>query len=567
MREHFKIFHAIEDHKEVEERVVETADAANHAVTCEECWVEFIEENFLIVHKASAHTSDKITCQICYAMLPSQERLEDHKRHVHGEGDSGTHIRDTPNLIISQTAKNQACKACGWVMPIGSNLNSHIRLVHKINDESVKNYRMVVVGSATVACDQCGSQFANETYRDLHQCRGKIDQCKAKACKVCGWVLEMKSFKSTTILKRHITVRHSVHKDCANDYIIDILDPSEVSTCNQCHSNYSSSDFLKRHKDCCAKESLMSGKPGTQHLVGHGEKKSSTIEPRLLAIPLMADSPCKVCGKIFEDNIQLFGHLQCDHKFDRQLSEQFASEKMIVKPSLARSCNVCHQQFVNAEYLDAHSCVKHIKEVACITCGKVFDGASLLSAHFQSDHSMTKEAADQYSKAVAPAKLKEKCIDCKEIFSSTRFLKQHSCTAKKESEETSVPPMPLLADTPCKLCGIIFEDNVKLFRHLQGDHKLGRALSEQYASERIEARTRTSCDLCHESFTSDEFFRMHECSKCTSRVFKNRSCKVCGVVAKTFNAMLQHLRTAHGTESIDNIQVSSIGKLHSAVGS
>ena len=144
----------------------------------------------------------------------------------------------------------------------------------------------------------------------------------AKACKVCGWVLEMKSSKSRVILKRHITDRHSVHKDCANDYIMDLIDPSEVSTCNQCHSNYSSSDFLKRHKDCCAKESLMTGKTGTQHLVDRGENKSSTIEPRLPAIPLMADSPCKVCGKIFEDNIQLFGHMQCDHKLDRQLSEQ-----------------------------------------------------------------------------------------------------------------------------------------------------------------------------------------------------------------------------------------------------
>ena len=195
MMGHFKIFHAIEDHKEVEERVVETADAADHAVTCEECSVEFIEENFLIVHKASAHTLDKITCHICYAMLPSQERLEDHKRRVHGEGDSGPHIRDTPNLIISQTAKNQACKACGWVMPIGSksNLNSHIRLVHQINDESVKNFRMVVVGSATVACDQCGSQFANETYKDLHQCLDSIPEIEEqrKTRYVLGDMLEI----------------------------------------------------------------------------------------------------------------------------------------------------------------------------------------------------------------------------------------------------------------------------------------------------------------------------------------------------------------------------------------
>lgn len=183
------------------------------SISCQFCNKKFKSKSCLDKHMKNKHPNfeeKKVICDICFVIIGINS-LEDHKKRQHSE----------------KLKKTYACKFCNYESERKSNLKTHLKRIHKFQEEEV-------------LCNIC-SVFIEKHLLEIHEKEKHFSERKQFSCKFC----DFKTFYQQNV-QGHIERRHSELED-------------EKIECKICKHFYRRSTMArhvarmhgKRHNVCC----------------------------------------------------------------------------------------------------------------------------------------------------------------------------------------------------------------------------------------------------------------------------------------------------------------------------
>ena len=326
----------------------------------------------LYVHIRKQHCALKYSCNICDMKFTVVDGLKDHLSAQHN--------------VVTARIRSCKCPHCNKEVKYASNLQAHIRAIHRTHlpqkcttcefvahsSSKLRRHVSVVHLREPTKCSSCDFETKNPETLKKH----RVNQHdKELLCRYCSY-----KTKKTNHIRRH----ELTHSNVA-DYMCDKCDfrtktPQSLKT----HGLYHESP--KYICDQCQYTSFNSANFATHKKTKHGT----------------AQHKCDLCGQIFQYLRHLVRH-QDNHqavKFD---------------------CKECEKKFSRKDKLKEHGLEEHdlsdhdveekvsTKSVSCPECGKLFTQSKHLSRH----------------KASAHGGLKFNCIHCQKTFSRKDKMNAH----------------------------------------------------------------------------------------------------------------------------------------------
>ncbi|KPI96794.1 Zinc finger protein 184 [Papilio xuthus] len=228
------------------------------------------------------------------------------------------------------------------------------------------------------------------------------------------------------------------------------------------------------------------------------------IKDKLRAQELKLKKLCGLCKASFEDNKELFDHLEC-HKIDKMCKlchEIFTEWPEILghrfrhTPDSQKRCHMCNKYCINHVHMEHHYRKMHYDgsvKLKCNQCDRTYDTPRNLRKHKSNVHS-----DKQFI-----------CDDCGETFNTKCKIKIHvlrHTTIKRHV---------------CKLCGY----STKYVSGLR-EHNL-----------RKHTALKVYCTGCGAVFSCQEKLDKHICKQ------KSRVCPICGIKMNKSSMIYRHLKT------------------------
>lgn len=254
------------------------------------------------------------------------------------------------------------CQSCGKTFKYRKLLRDHL-LIH---DSSI----------TPMKCSHCPRSFTFKKYLRRHMIRKHLSSTGLFICDKCG-----KGIKSRDLLKSHLKCHTDYrpykcqrcdgsfkwssnlreHEKFVHRIVVDRFVKRKVKlyTCDQCHSNFSSSSALDVHtsKDNCLDKLLFCPFCERRFLYDEEVCEHLREEQKTVFRCLIRD-----CERSFLEQVKLKEHLICDHQ----------------KPY---KCGQCEKVFGTVRSLNSHMNVHSGVRFYCADCGKTFSRKAYLGIH------------------------------------------------------------------------------------------------------------------------------------------------------------------------------------------
>ena len=486
-------------------------------------------------------------CPICGEKFELKKIRDQHCIDEHGQRDDGnfqchicneTNIQSQDELVEHVGVHKRTCKQCGYVIPKGTKMKSHIA-AHRDKGScqfcrkefaSRWDMRIHVYETHTdirpYACDECKLRFTNKKSADDHQAVVHQKKKDLYQCDICG-----KNFDFSETLKKHKWNEHPrlgekkyTCEDCGMKFRAAMkltyhriqkhgLQMNTEMKCVYCPEVFPNKRQLAIHKkekhpkaECiihctdCMETFSNQGAMSRHYLEQHeNDYVAENVET--------AEYPCVVCDKVFDTEVGLTKHSQIVHQevkvyqcdicaailrskpgFDNHMNQHLAPKQVL--------CDFCGKAFDSKRNCENHVRNVHQKTIeerrkekrfVCTHCDRKFPDRNLLMVHQERMHFGNKSYARQ------------RCEDCAQTFTNVGTLKRHIEAVHEGKHRGEVQ-----ARKPCPVCQKeLAVGSIK--EHMQHAHGIGR--------------TAFQCSHCKRYFHTLENLQQH-CEKpqlCTKK--------------------------------------------------
>ncbi|XP_072036331.1 uncharacterized protein [Amphiura filiformis] len=398
------------------------------------------------------------TCKICNRGLASQHL----KRH------ENAHALDQQRQSINGQF---ACPHCSKRYEKKRNLNLHKQLFcyHDQPDSKVDGCELdPAVGLEKLpACTICFARFDNKELLSLH-----------KMIHVVHVVADQSLMGSTC------TTSTSDEKDIEIDCgYVNIAGAKKEIICDLCNVEFSSTEALKEHQKRVALT-----RPKYPHLCPCCYKTRVVIksECHFLQHKKQFKVLCEFCGQHFKDIRALPKHIKHGHDYDYQNKKKcpgchriFSHQNYMQhveynKKEVERlncKCLSCGEVFDSVKTLDKHA-TNEFKNNCNICCQHNFPQFSDLEKHVEEFHNVSAKGRSK--------KLQNLCKHCDKVFDKASLLSAHVKSVLEEESSESLLCSWEFKYSTCLHCGMVFTNH--------SDYKLHKYI------------WRYDCNICHKHF-------------------------------------------------------------------
>ena len=262
---------------------------------CEECNVEFKEQENLNSHKANVHLMKKHHCETCKKDFASNASLKSHKKFVHKE-----------NLT-----EDLKCDICNKTLSRKDHLRTHKKNVHKVQNTN----------SEDLKCDVCNKTFSRKDHLKNHK-SAVHEKILNHACKSCD-----KKFAYYLQLYNHIRDEHNKDKDKSNPAEIEsgtMVENDNIAEEDKNQENIKSLEEpkpikIEKEEDTTEESLSINNTGGTLEQNANktenknsekpieNEKKNSNTNQK------SSQYSCQICNKIYSKRVHLKRHNVANH--------------------------------------------------------------------------------------------------------------------------------------------------------------------------------------------------------------------------------------------------------------
>ena len=312
---------------------------------CEECNVEFKEQENLNSHKANVHLIKKHHCDTCKKDFASNASLKSHKKFVHKE-----------NLT-----EDLKCDICNKTLSRKDHLRTHKKNVHKVQNTN----------SEDLKCDVCNKTFSRKDHLKNHK-SAVHEKFLNHACKSCD-----KKFSSYLQLYNHIRDDHEKDKNKE-------IEPKNDGSEEKMDENLESKENIQSLEEpkgikIESEENFTEENLGLTNTEGTGitheenankteDKKSEKTIENEQKFPTNQYS-CQICNKNYSKRVHLKRHYVANHPNDHQskfiknedssrekVGLEFDATKQSPEPKFEK---ICDKMFSTSEDLCNHIRIDH----------------------------------------------------------------------------------------------------------------------------------------------------------------------------------------------------------------
>ncbi|KAJ8873557.1 hypothetical protein PR048_024375 [Dryococelus australis] len=516
--------------------------------------------------QTSREAANDFTCEVCYKVFLSEEKLVKHKKNSHKEETSSNTYRGTYQLFF-------VCELCGSSHHSKSERWRHVYKCHG--------------GEAILRCDRgsCGKVFTTRALRhehctNHHQLQGDIPN----TCEVCG-----KLWGSRVDFWKHMMGVHSDLVPLTCGVCLKILcDVPELKAhvkkkhsplmgdfcCEICGRSYSNKSKMSRHRKIHEvsensehlEKSVMSIKKPSKLITGKNESKpclpkllcDMCPEQQFTSLSQLAQHrrnvhslfPCDICTKFYGRTTHLLNHVRRKHKDEPQLScpvcSKLCSSKVGVSLHIAKNHAPKEEEVKLKKKFPTFKTSKGTYGQKCSFCSKTFWKRLVYRKHMRGCR----------NKVVVDSSSIQKCELCNVTCSSKTKLLQHirdqhpdhpnftcnivDCSRVMRSlAELELHLKMHTADVgmaTCDVCGEVYDSEIKIWRHLYNSHR----------PRELEGL----CGICLRALQTVEELRAHVEATHPGACEKPNTCKLCARTYTGAYKVLLHVAKCHSSYSV-----------------
>ena len=405
--------------------------------------------------------------------------------------------RQNGHMIVFTDDKPHKCNSCDYSCNNKSNLNRHVRLMHKTSgDDSRLDKRHAK------SYKEDSDKRHIKSYKDDSDFDEEMEKkMKYYSCDICE-----KSFNRPSKLKEHVRMVHELTKE--------EREKEKKFSCDICGHNFNRLDRLKTHQrvhsvDATFVCDVCNAPFNALYLLhNHQEHKHPEDYKKKLT--------CKTCNQTFRTPTDLKKHEtthtgikpfacdQCDASFFNKGGLNYHLQNMHLKvPKKPVYCNFCEKKGYWDGWLIRHKKKCKGPQHKCETCGKLFKSENALAKH-----------------SIEHTKIREKKS---KIEKSTHYCK--NCSTQFKSDYSYATHLKVCVTTfPCTICSIEFSSKEDL-----RNHKLEYPNSDCLCI----------CEKCLAVFYSKEELQAHVAKK------HNTNCYVCNKKFLSLGPMKNHIKLLH----------------------